>query len=136
VRDILELGDGRILVWTDDAVLVTLEPAKGDDGATLFATQCSGCHSIVDGMSHRLGPDLAGVVGRKIAGASGFDEYSAALRAQPGEWTEERLDAFLRDPQGTVPGNSMGFAGVQDAKQRAALIEYLSEPPAQKSPDK
>jgi cytochrome c2 len=125
VRDILELPDGRILVWTDDAALVVLEPAKGNDGATFFAMQCSGCHSIVDGMSHRLGPDLANVLGRRLASASGYDEYSAALRAQRGEWTKERLDEFLRDPQGMVPGNSMGFAGVPDARQRALLIEYL-----------
>jgi cytochrome c2 len=127
VRDILELDDGRILIWTDDAALVTLEPAKGDDGETLFATQCSGCHAIVDGMSHRLGPDLRGVVGRRIASARGYEEYSAALRAQRGEWTQERLDEFLHDPQAMAPGNSMGFAGVQDAKHRAALIEYLSQ---------
>jgi cytochrome c2 len=126
VRDLLELQDGRILAWTDDADLVTLEPAKGNDGATLFATQCSGCHSIADGMSHRLGPDLHGVVGRQVAAASGFGEYSEALRAQKGEWTKERLEAFLSDPQAAVPGTSMGFAGVSDAKQRAALIEYLS----------
>jgi len=126
VRDILELEDGRILVWTDDAALVTLEPAKGNDGSSLFATQCSGCHSFVDGMSHRIGPDLYGVVGRKIGAASGFEEYSEALRAQRGEWTKERLEEFLRDPQGMVPGNSMGFAGVHDAKQRELLIEYLS----------
>jgi aldose sugar dehydrogenase len=125
VRDILELDDGRILVWTDDAALVTLEPAKGNDGATVFATQCSGCHSNVDGISHRLGPDLDGIVGRQIGAAEGYDEYSAAMRAQRGQWTKERLDEFLRDPQGAVPGNSMGSAGVQDAKQRAALIEYL-----------
>jgi aldose sugar dehydrogenase len=125
VRDILELDDGRILVWTDDAALVTLEPAKGNDGATVFATQCSGCHSNVDGISHRLGPDLHGIVGRQIGAAEGYDEYSAAMRAQRGQWTKERLDEFLRDPQRAVPGNSMGSAGVQDAKQRAALIEYL-----------
>ncbi len=133
VRDILELNDGRILVWSDDAALVMLEPAKGDDGATLFATQCAGCHSVVDGMSHRIGPDLAGVVGRKIAAASGFEEYSAALRAQQGEWTKQRLDDFLRDPQAAVPGNSMGFAGVADAQQRAALIEFLSKPASQRA---
>jgi cytochrome c2 len=132
VRDILELDDGRILVWTDDAALVVLEPARGDDGESLFATQCSGCHSIVDGMSHRLGPDLAGIIGRDIGAASGFGEYSAAMRAQRGTWTNERLDAFLRDPQGTVPGNSMAFAGVPDARQRAALIEYLRKPPARR----
>jgi cytochrome c2 len=126
VRDILELPDGRVLVWTDDAALVVLEQAQGNDGKTLFAIQCSGCHSIVDGMSHRLGPDLASIVGRSIGAAAGFDEYSAAMRAQRGEWTKERLDAFLRDPQGTIPGNSMAFAGIQDAKERALLVAYLS----------
>jgi aldose sugar dehydrogenase len=127
VRDILELHDGRILVWTDDAALVTVQLASGDDGASLFAAQCAGCHTIVDGMSHRLGPDLHGIVGRKIAAASGFDEYSAALQALPGEWTQERLDAFLRDPQAMAPGNTMGFVGVPDAKQRKALIDYVVE---------
>lgn len=128
VRDIHEMRDGRILIWTDDAALVTLAPARGDDGASLFATQCSGCHTIVDGMTHRLGPDLHGIVGRKIAAARGFEEYSAALRAQQGQWTKESLDRFLRDPQGMVPGNSMGFSGIEDGRQRAALIEYLSKP--------
>jgi cytochrome c2 len=128
VRDILELPDGRILVWTDDASLVVLEQAQGNDGEMLFAIQCSGCHSIGDGMSHGLGPDLAKIVGRDIGSAAGFDEYSAALRAQRGAWTKERLDTFLRDPQGTIPGNSMAFAGIQDAKERALLVEYLSRP--------
>jgi cytochrome c2 len=125
VRDLLELDDGRVLVWTDDAAIVSLEPARGNDGPSLFAAQCSGCHSLEDGLSHRLGPDLGGVLGRDIASAAGFDEYSAALRAQQGAWTEERLDAFLRSPQEAVPGTSMGFAGVADAAQRRLIIEHL-----------
>jgi cytochrome c2 len=127
VRDLLELDDGRVLAWTDDAALVTIEPAKGNNGATLFATQCSGCHSIVDGMSHRLGPDLHGVVGRDIGGASGYDEYSGAMRSQQGQWTAERLDGFIRNPQQAIPGNAMGFAGIPDDRQRAALVEYLEK---------
>jgi aldose sugar dehydrogenase len=127
VRDILELTDGRLLVWSDDAALVMIEPAKGNDGATLFATQCSGCHSNVDGMSHRLGPDLHGVLARDIASASGYDEYSAAMRAQQGPWTRERLDKFLAQPQDAVPGNGMGYAGLADAAQRKALIDYLEK---------
>jgi cytochrome c2 len=132
VRDLLELDDGRVLVWTDDAALVTIEPAKGNDGATLFATQCSGCHVIVDGMSHRLGPDLQGVVGRDIGGASGYEEYSAAMRSQQGQWTTERLNAFIRNPQQAIPGNSMGYAGLQDDGERAALVEYLEQQSAGK----
>jgi glucose/arabinose dehydrogenase len=127
VRDLLELNDGRLLAWTDDAALVTIEPAEGNDGETLFATQCSGCHGIVDGMAHRLGPDLHGIVGRGIASASGYDEYSPALRAQRGEWSVERLDAFLKNPQQAVPGNAMAIAGVADDEQRRLIIEFMKQ---------
>jgi aldose sugar dehydrogenase len=127
VRDILQMPDGRILVWSDDATVTTLEPASGVDGAALFATQCSGCHVVVDGLSHRLGPDLFGVVGRAIGQAQGFDEYSPAMRAQSGTWDEARLDQFLQQPQTSVPGNSMAFPGVPDATHRKAIIEYLKQ---------
>jgi cytochrome c len=78
-------------------------------------------------MTHRLGPDLHDIVGRPIGSAAGFNEYSAALKAQRGDWTAEKLDAFLRNPQKAIPGNAMGFAGVPDGAQRAKLIEYLKE---------
>jgi cytochrome c2 len=125
VRDILELPDGRILVWTDDAALTTLEPSTDVDGASLFATQCLGCHTVGDGIEHRLGPDLKGVVGRGVATAQGYDEYSPAMRAQTGAWDAERLDKFLQQPQTSVPGTSMAFPGVPDAEHRQAIIDYL-----------
>lgn len=125
VRDILQLPDGRILIWSDDVALTMLEPSTQQDGASLFATQCMGCHTIGDGMTHRLGPDLMGVVGRGMARAPGYDEYSPALQAQPGVWDAERLDKFLQQPQANVPGTSMAFPGVADAEHRQAIIEYL-----------
>lgn len=128
VRDLLQLPDGRILVWSDDAAITTIERSSGGDGATLFATACSGCHSFQDGMSHRLGPDLFGIVGRAPASAPGFDEYSAAMKAQPGVWDAGRLDKFLQQPQTSVPGTTMVFPGVPDAAHRKAIIEYLSGP--------
>ena len=125
VRDLLELSDGRLLLWTDDGALVTIEPATGTSGALSYATQCTGCHSSVDGMSHRVGPDLYKIVDRQIASAPGFESYSAALKGLGGKWTRERLDAFLRDPQAFAPGTTMGFVGVPDDAERAALIEHL-----------
>ncbi|WP_129641847.1 PQQ-dependent sugar dehydrogenase [Peristeroidobacter agariperforans] len=130
VRDILQMPDGRIMIWSDDWALTLLEPASQHNGTSLFATQCLGCHGIADGMTHRLGPDLFGVVGRRIGDAPGYDEYSAAMKAQQGAWDEARLDKFLQQPAAAVPGTSMAFPGVPDAQQRKALIEYLkkSEP--------
>lgn len=125
VRDVLELSDGRFLVWTDEAALITIAPASGTDGEALFAQWCLGCHQAIDGLSHRIGPDLYGIVGREVGKVSGYDEFSTALRAHSGTWTRERLDAFLRDPQAFAPGTTMAFAGIEDDGQRAKLIDYL-----------
>lgn len=125
VRDLLELDDGRFLLWTDEAALLTIEPATGSDPAMQFATLCSGCHRIADGVSHRMGPDLYQLLDRKVASAPRYDAYTPALKQFGGTWSKSRLDAFLRDPQSTVAGTSMAFPGVADAKQRSELVEYL-----------
>lgn len=136
VRDLLQLPDGRILVWSDDAAITTIERSLGHDGATLFATSCAGCHSFEDGMSHRIAPDLFGIVGRAPARAPGYDEYSAAMKAQSGVWDAARLDKFLQQPQTSVPGTTMAFPGVPDAAHRKAIIEYLSGPKQSTRPNR
>jgi cytochrome c2 len=126
IRDIIEGPDGRVVLWTDTSSIISLTPAEGTDGAVLFATSCGGCHKAIDGATHTYGPDLAGVIGRPIASASGFKGYSPALQALRGKWTKERLDAFLAAPQSVAPGTAMTYRGVSDPAQRAAIIEYLS----------
>tara|TARA_Y100000589_G_C26849579_1_gene505367 strand:+ start:337 stop:546 length:210 start_codon:yes stop_codon:yes gene_type:complete len=51
--------------------------------------------------------------------------YSDALRRSGIVWTEEVLDKFLADPLATVPGTTMGFAGIKDDEERRSIIEYL-----------
>jgi aldose sugar dehydrogenase len=125
VRDLQELDDGRLLVWTDEAALLTIEPVSTAGAETQFTTSCSACHRIDGGLSHRMGPDLYGLLDRKVATAENYDAYSPALRKLGGKWTRQRLDEFLRDPQATVPGTSMLFPGIADDRQRAELVDYL-----------
>jgi cytochrome c2 len=127
VRDLHELPDGRILVWSDEGSLLLVEPASGTDGVMTFGAMCMGCHQSVDGLSHRIGPDLFGIVGRGIGDAQGFDEYSNVLRASKDTWTRENLDAYLKDPQAFAPGTTMAFGGIADDEQRAELIKYLGK---------
>ena len=127
VRDILQMPDGRIMIWSDDWTLTLLEPATQQNGASLYATQCLGCHNIADGLTHRLGPDLFGIVGRRVGDGKGYDEYSAAMRAQQGEWDAAKLDEFLEQPTALIPGTTMAFPGVPDAEHRKAIIEYLKK---------
>ena len=42
-----------------------------------------------------------------------------------GRWTEERLDRFIADPRGTIPGTTMAFDGIDDAGERKRIIEFL-----------
>ena len=78
-------------------------------------------------MSSRAGPGLYNVIGRKAAGVPGFNYTDAMAKAGAAgkTWTREELDLFLRDPNKNVPGTAMPI-GVADARQRAAVIDYLA----------
>jgi cytochrome c2 len=126
IRDITEGSDGRIVLWADDDdAIISIRPLTGSGGEIAFATSCSGCHKVENGTSHRIGPDLWGVVGRKPGSAPGFADYSAAMRAQGGVWTDAKLDQFIKNPQAAVPGTVMEFEGVADAATRAQIVDYL-----------
>ena len=123
LRDLLEMPDGRILLWTDEASVMVLANAdtSGSDAA-LFAAMCSSCHAIDD--TRRSGPNLETVYGRDIGDLRGY-EYSAALDNRSGKWNRETLDAFLSNPQGFAPGTAMVIEPVTDPKTRKRLIDYL-----------
>lgn len=89
------------------------------------AQVCSSCHDFQQGGPNRIGPNLWGVVGRKVASHPGFS-YSPAMAAQTGAWTYDRLFTYLASPARAVPGNKMGFAGLRNPQDRAAVIKYLA----------
>jgi cytochrome c2 len=125
IRDLIEGRDGRVLVWSDDSDLTVIRPGSADTGEAMFAEKCSGCHQLSDRSGDRMGPNLAGVVGRPVASLSDYPDYSPALRRLGGSWSEERLSAFLKQPTAVCPGTHMDFAGLADPDQRAAVIAYL-----------
>jgi cytochrome c len=90
-----------------------------------IAKQCATCHNFQEGQGKKVGPDLYGVVGRKIASVPAFS-YSSALKAVNGTWTFDALNKWLTDPRGDVPGTAMTFAGLSNEKQRADVIAYLN----------
>jgi cytochrome c len=83
---------------------------------------CAACHTS-DG-TNGLGPSMKGVYGRKAGTARGFT-YSPAMKRAGVTWEDSTLDAFIADPQKSIPGNVMPFPGVADATQRAEIIAYL-----------
>lgn len=103
------------------SLLADADPAAGEKQAK----KCKACHTFERGGANRIGPNLYGVLGRKIAGHDGF-KYSDVLQAKSGEtWSYEGLDAFLASPKTWAPGTKMSFAGVRKPEDRAALLAYL-----------
>ncbi len=100
-----------------------LASASAERGAQV-AKQCQACHNFEEGQGPKVGPDLYGVVGRKIASAPGFN-YSSALKSKNGTWDFNALNAWLTTPTAYAPGTAMTFAGLSNDKQRADVIAYL-----------
>ncbi len=101
------------------AMVAAADPA---DGEGVFR-QCQACHKLEEGQ-HGVGPSLYDVVGEKVASVEDF-RYSNALKDKGGEWTAERLSAWLENPQDFASGTTMGYAGLADAEDRAAVIAYM-----------
>jgi cytochrome c len=100
-----------------------LASASAERGAQV-AKQCQACHNFEEGQGPKVGPDLYGVVGRKIASAPGFN-YSSALKSKNGNWDFNALNTWLMKPTAYAPGTAMTFAGLSNDKQRADVIAYL-----------
>jgi len=104
-------------------------------GEQLYA-RCQACHALaVD----RVGPHHCGLFGR-LAGSVPEFSYSPAMKNSKIVWNDKTLDRFLAQPLKMVPGSTMTYDGVQDAKERADLIAYLKHvndtPECAKAPEK
>jgi cytochrome c len=110
-----------------NAVLAQMEipsPAK-PTGAEFFKRQCATCHTTNSADAQRQGPTLAGIAGRKAGTVAGFN-YSLALAKADFAWTDDKLDAWLINPQAVVPGANMPYRQAA-AEIRTAIISYLKE---------
>jgi cytochrome c len=111
-------------------LLLTLRPpaatAEGNPlrGKILFL-RCASCHDVTSAPSAKIGPNLLGVIGRRVASLEGY-KYSAALKSADFVWDAAHLDAWLTNPNAVAPGTAMAFAGIPDAAERQALISYLA----------
>lgn len=110
------------------ATVVIVPSAWGADpvqGQKLVRQRCTSCHTAGGGDGDGdMGPSLKGIVGRKVAGASGF-AYTPQLRAVDGTWTAQRLEKFLEDPSKFAAGTAMPIR-VPSPHDRADIVSYLA----------
>jgi len=109
---LLALGTGQALA------------ADAAEGEKVFRRFCTACHITSAEGPKRLGPTLAGLVGRKSGSVEGF-RYSEANKNANITWSAQTLDPYLKDPKAVIPGTIMAFAGVKKDDERENLISYL-----------
>ncbi|HWT71864.1 MAG TPA: cytochrome c family protein [Oxalicibacterium sp.] len=99
--------------------------ASGDAiaGKKVFNT-CANCHQVGPSARGGFGPQLNGIIGRPAGSTSDY-RYSAAMKDAGFVWTEDKLRAFLRDPDTVVPGNRMRFFGIRSERDMKDLLAYL-----------
>lgn len=108
-------------------------PGGGVNKGKAAFLQCGACHALTPESGAKVGPSLAGVVGRKAGSVADY-QYSEAMAGSGITWTPEELDAFITSPSTKVPGTKMVFAGIADADKRKALIDYLANPEGTPAP--
>jgi cytochrome c len=105
------------------ALLSLTQPALAADvnhGKQVFEA-CAACHSD---KADALGPNLAGVMGRKAGSRDDF-RYSNAMMRAGFNWDAGNLREYLADPQAKVKGNRMPFSGLNDPKDVDDVIAYM-----------
>ena len=119
------LAAAVLIALGSTAALADGDPAKG---ANVFK-KCMACHAVGETAKNKVGPELNGIVGRKMGSVEGFN-YSDTLKehnAKGDVWTAEILSQYLQNPKGFMPGIKMVFAGLPKDDDRADLIAYLSQ---------
>ncbi len=115
-------GGDKVAPAAPEAVLPAAE--KADAGQMLFNNACRTCHATKAG-DNRLGPSLAGLIGRKAGSVEGFN-YSPAMKSAGITWDEKTLDAFIANPDAVVPGNTMKpYTGMTSAEDRSTIVSFL-----------
>ena len=106
-------------------IMALFASVNAADGAKIFK-KCAACHSVAQGGGNKIGAALWGVIGRKAGGVADY-KYSKAMAAYGKSWSFEEMNGFLIKPKEWIKGTKMSFAGLKNAKERAAVILYMNE---------
>jgi cytochrome c len=118
------IAGALLLVAAAGPALAAGDPVAGE---AVFK-KCVACHSIGEGATNRVGPELNAVLGRTAGSLEGFN-YSRGLSDAGAAgliWTPETLVPWLQKPRDFVPGTKMQFVGIPNPTDIGNVIAYLA----------
>ncbi len=101
-----------------------LVAADYQKGRTAFLQRCSACHTLAEGGSNLVGPNLWGLIGRKAGTSPGFAS-SAALSTAGFQWDVAHVWEFMAGPERLIPGTRMLIPEPVPAAERTALLSFM-----------
>jgi cytochrome c len=110
--------------------LTVTASAEGDvDKGEKVFKKCKACHAVGPDAKNKVGPELNGIVDRKVASVEGFKYSPAMKKFAEGDkvWDDATLHTYLEKPKDLVPKTKMAFAGLRKEKDRDNVIAYLAQ---------
>lgn len=106
--------------------ILAAAPARADEaGEGVFKKYCQVCHTTEAG-KNKIGPSLAGIVGRKAGSVPGFN-YTDANKNSGVTWNEATFMEYIKDPRAKIPNTKMIFPGIKNEKEAGDLWAYLKQ---------
>jgi len=118
----------KIMIIHAAALVISTGAACAQDvaaGENSFK-KCAICHSIGEGATNKIGPELNGLDGRKSGTVADFS-YSDANKNSGITWNEANFKEYIKDPKAKIPDTKMIFAGIKNDKEVDDLWAYLKQ---------
>jgi cytochrome c len=105
----------------------TALPKADVNAGQQVSQKCQSCHNFQQGGPNMTGPNLWGVVGRKIGteGGYSYDQPMQDFAKTNPIWNYDLLYVYLKAPGTEVPGTKMTFVGLPSPTDRVNIIAYL-----------